>query len=102
MVKRSGCSIPPPGSIWVVMAKGMHSTHPPDCSTNSVSSRPVLQGGTSSILIRGRQADGSRWRIGLRDPFSIDERTELVQLDLGDCGISTSAVFSPDFEPIPT
>jgi FAD:protein FMN transferase len=28
-----------------------------------------LHGGTSSILARGRQEDGSPWRIGLHDPF---------------------------------
>jgi len=55
----------------------------------------VLHGGTSSILIRGRQADGSRWRIGLRDPFSTVENSELIQVDLDDSGISTSAVFHP-------
>lgn len=53
----------------------------------------LLHGGTSSILIRGRQADGSPWRVGLRDPFSDNPGVELARLDLPDCGFSSSAVF---------
>ena len=49
-------------------------------------------GGTSSILARGWQADGSAWRVGLRDPFDGSER---VQLELGGCGLASSSAFGP-------
>jgi FAD:protein FMN transferase len=56
----------------------------------------LLNGGTSSILIRGRQDDGSNWRVGLRDPFGKAADPSLVPLELTDCAVSSSAVFDPD------
>jgi thiamine biosynthesis lipoprotein len=54
-----------------------------------------VHGGTSSILVKGRQADGSPWRVGLRDPFDPQAKTEVIQLELVDGSLSTSAVFDP-------
>jgi FAD:protein FMN transferase len=53
----------------------------------------LLHGGTSSILVRGRQVYGSPWRVGLRDPFATRPGCELAQLELANCGFSSSAVF---------
>jgi FAD:protein FMN transferase len=56
----------------------------------------LLNGGTSSILVRGRQEDGSNWRVGLRDPFGEESDPCLIPMELTDCGVSSSAVFDPD------
>ena len=56
----------------------------------------LIHGGTSSILVRGRQRDGSAWRIGLRDPFGPDVGSEAARVDLTDCGVSSSAAFDQE------
>jgi thiamine biosynthesis lipoprotein len=53
----------------------------------------LLHGGTSSVFARGVREDGAPWLVGVRDPFAAEE-TELRQLPLRDCGLSTSAVFA--------
>ncbi len=50
----------------------------------------LLHGGTSSVLSRGRMADGRPWTIALGDPF-VAERTEIAKFALVDAGLSTSA-----------
>jgi thiamine biosynthesis lipoprotein len=55
----------------------------------------LVHGGTSSVLAWGRGDDGRPWRVGVRDPFAADLDTELLQLPLADCGLSSSAVSGP-------
>jgi thiamine biosynthesis lipoprotein len=50
----------------------------------------LLHGGTSSVLSRGRMADGRPWMIAVGDPF-IAERPEIAKFALVDAGLSTSA-----------
>ena len=50
----------------------------------------LLHGGTSSVLSRGRMADGRPWMIALGDPF-VAERPEIATFALVDAGLSTSA-----------
>ncbi len=51
----------------------------------------LLHGGTSSVLACGVREDGSPWPVGVRDPLADDGR-EIQQLQLTECGLSTSAV----------
>ncbi len=59
----------------------------------------LMHGGTSSVLAMGRPERGTAWRIGLRDPFDTRPCSEpgprSAELDLVDCGLSSSAVFGP-------
>jgi thiamine biosynthesis lipoprotein len=51
----------------------------------------LLHGGTSSVRAIGLREDRSPWPVGIRDPFTDEER-EILQLPLSDCGLSTSGV----------
>jgi thiamine biosynthesis lipoprotein len=57
--------------------------------------RFLIHGGTSSVLARGERADGSRWRIDLRDPFD-DREPPVGSIELQNAGLSCSAVTRDD------
>lgn len=54
----------------------------------------LLDGGTSSTLARGIDAEGRPWSVGLRDPFSSDIHRELLRLRLVDQCLASSAVLA--------
>jgi len=43
------------------------------------------------IQTAGQNADGDQWRIGLRNPFNLDQIVKV--LHVGDCGIATSGTY---------
>jgi thiamine biosynthesis lipoprotein len=55
----------------------------------------LMHGGTSSVLACGLGEDGQPWRVGVRNPFGDSTDEEVVQLALTDCGLSSSAVLTP-------
>jgi FAD:protein FMN transferase len=53
----------------------------------------MMHGGTSSALAIGTRADGTPWRLRIRNPFAEDRSASLMELELRDSGYSHSAVF---------
>ncbi len=43
------------------------------------------------IEISGRNADGERWKVGIRNPFNTKEIVKIVYLE--NCGIATSGIY---------
>lgn len=56
----------------------------------------LLNLGTSTISLVGSKADGSPWRVAVRDP--ADESGTLCVLELSDCALSTSGGYERYFE----
>jgi thiamine biosynthesis lipoprotein len=59
-------------------------------------SSAMLHGGTSSILLLGNGPDRRVWRVGVRNPLSEQDDEEICQLQLTDCGFSSSALLGPN------
>jgi thiamine biosynthesis lipoprotein len=53
-------------------------------------SSALLHGGTSSVLARGRTPGGSRWSVGVRDPWAFDDDEQVTRLDLADRALACS------------